>query len=253
MEKAALQEGSQLRRCGVNYDVTPIYPSVLWFHLIRVFSFSRFIVHVIHLCKVSCVRPRALETHSQYLTILPRMNNVLFTHSTNCHSIHRVLLKVSGKLLFLVFIVKNCRSYPNPKTNHRFDKTDWADFFDNDYEYEGTVDMKLFMPGIIEELLLTYLKMKNVRSVMLRNAKIDWMVIQPLVMVKNREIVARRFQYQCFRKSQSFKTLPENLKLAFGVRPEHNHFMKVMKAHNQWAENKKSLVHQHKSSKLKNY
>jgi len=26
--------------------------------------------------------------------------------------------------------------YPNPKTNHRFDKTDWADFFDNDYEYE---------------------------------------------------------------------------------------------------------------------
>ena len=38
------------------------------------------------------------------------------------------------------FTFDKSRSYPNPKTNHRFDKTDWADFFDNDYEYEGRGD-----------------------------------------------------------------------------------------------------------------
>lgn len=72
------------------------------------------------------------------------------------------------------------------------------------------------------------------------------MVIQPLVMVKNREIVARRFQYQCFRKSQSFKTLPENLKLAFGVRPEHNHFMKVL----FYTGKKKLIINEPKTKKV---
>ena len=38
------------------------------------------------------------------------------------------------------FTCDKSSSYPNPKTNHRFDKTDWADFFDNDYEYEGRGD-----------------------------------------------------------------------------------------------------------------
>ena len=46
---------------------------------------------------------------------------------------------------WLVLLVKKFRSYPNPKTNHRFDKTDWADFFDNNYEYEGKGDKMIFL------------------------------------------------------------------------------------------------------------
>ena len=38
--------------------------------------------------------------------------------------------------LSVTLFSRNTLRYPNPKTNHRFDKTDWADFFDNDYEYE---------------------------------------------------------------------------------------------------------------------
>ena len=80
------------------------------------------------------------------------------------------------------FTCHKSSSYPNPKTNHRFDKTDWADFFDNDYEYEGRGDneqnsftltcYRLNLFGL-KSMSITLIKTKSVKSAMLKNARID--------------------------------------------------------------------------------